>query len=189
MKKSDPLFDLFGDNVDVQVAHNESEEKVKEEKQEIKQGPIEVKTSKKSKESEDNNSEEEVIWKIAKYGLIGTSIVFALYLISKHRKRAKEPDMHEMMMFMMYQSMMQNMQHQQDRGTLPPQIVTSDNTKFSTDWSDWWEKNKEKEFTKFGSTPSDTKILNKMHIAENWKVRRDLTGKILDVNKQSEYIR
>ena len=70
---------------------------------------------------------------------------------------------------------------------LPPEVVTDDNTKFSTDWAEWYDENKDKQFTKFGS--SSSKTLNKMHIAENWKVRRDLNGKILDVSKTSEYIR
>jgi len=186
MKKSDILLDLF--NKEVQIAHDDKEEK-EEVKEEIKQGPIEVKHTKKTSKEEDED--DEVIKKILKYGLIGGSLVFLIYFISKHRKRVKEPDLHDMMMFTLCQTMIQNMQQQQQRGTLPPQIVTDDNTKFSTDWSDWYEKNKEKEFAKFGSTGtgSDAKVMNKMHIAENWKVRRDLNGKILDVGKTNEYIR
>ena len=187
MKKSDILLDLFNDSEnEVQVAHEKTEEK---EEKEIKQGPVEIKQTKTKAKDEALADDNELIWKIAKYGLIGTSIAFALFLIAKHRKRVDGPSMNDMMMFMMYQSMMQNMQQQQNKGTLPPQIVTSDDTKFSTDWSDWWDKNKEREYTKFGSTSSDSKVLNQMHIAENWKVRRNLHGKILDVNKTSEYIR
>ena len=186
MKKSDILLDLFGKE-EVQVAHAESEEK-EEVKEEIKQGPIEVKHTKKTSKEEDED--DEAIKKILKYGLIGGSLLFLIYFIGKYRNRVKEPNMHDMMMFMMCQTLMQNMQGQ-NKGTLPPQIVTDDNTKFSTDWSDWYEKNKEKEFAKFGSTGtgSDAKVMNKMHIAENWKVRRDLNGKILDVGKTNEYIR
>lgn len=189
LKKSDILLDLFNnkEEEEVQVAHDEK----KEEKEEISQGPIEVKTTKKKVSVDDED--DEVIKKILKYGLIGGSLVFLIYFISKYRKRVKDPDMHDMMMFMMCQTLMQNMQQQQQNkgSSLPPQIVTDDNTKFSTDWSDWYEKNKNKEFAKFGSTGtgSDAKVMNKMHVAENWKVRRNLNGKILDVNKTNSYIR
>jgi hypothetical protein len=186
LKKSDILLDLFHDAKVIQVAHDVE----KEEKEEIKQN-TEIKKSKKL-DVEKEDEEQLTIWTLAKYGLVGTGIAFLFYhLFLSKRRRKKQPDMQEMMMLMMYQTMMMQMQQMQEKygnnGKLPPEIRTDDNTSFSTDWSDWYEKNKNKQFKKFGEGKNVT--LNKLHVAENWKVRRDMNGKILDVNKTNEYIR
>ncbi len=187
MKKTDILLDLFHDS-EVQIAHDDVK---KEEKEEIKQN-TEIKKSKKLDVENEDKEIELTVWTLAKYGLLGTGIAFLFYhlFLSKRRKKNKEPDMQEMMTFMMYQTMMMQMQQMQEKyhsEKLPPEIRTDNATSFSTDWSDWYEKNKNKEFTKFNTGKNVT--LNKMHVAENWKVRRDLSGKILDVNKTNEYIR
>lgn len=185
LKKTDILLDLFHNEHDVQIAHDVE----KEEKEEIKQN-TEVKRSKKL-DVENEDEGELTLWTLVKYGLIGTGIGFLFYqLFLSKRKKKKEPELQEMMMFMMYQTMMMQMQEMQEKykhEKLPPEIRTNDETSFSTDWSDWYDKNKDKEFTKFAVGKNVT--LNKMHVAEHWKVRRDLNGKILDVNKMNEYIR
>jgi len=176
-KKTNVLLDLLPDP-EPEIAHDE------EKKEEIEQ-ETETKV-KRSKKTSDEDQDEDELMKWLKYAAIGGIGIIAFgILLKKTRKRHKEPDMHDLIMLMMYQTMMQNMQ--QKNQTLPPQIVTDDNTKFSTDWSKWYDENKGKEFTKFGT--SSSKTLNKLHIAENWKVRRELNGKILDVAKTNEYIR
>ena len=190
MKKTDVLLDLLPDVEPdmIEVAHDS--EKEKEEKEEIEQGPIKVKRSRKTSEEEDDDSK---FWEYVKYGAIaGFAVLIVELIIARHRRnrKGKGPDMQEMMMLMMYQTMMvqmQNIQQQNHKESLPPQIVTDDNTKFNTDWSEWFKENGGKEIKKFGSSKSS--VLNKMHVAENWKVRRDLNGKILDVSKTNEYIR
>lgn len=191
MKKTDVLLDLLPDpEPDIEVAHDIEE---KEEKEEIEQGPIKVKRSKKTSDEDEDDSSK--LWQYAKYAAIaGFAVIIVEIIIARHRRKKTKggPDLQEMMMLMMYQMMMmqmQNMQNQQNHKetTLPPQVATDDGTSFSTDWSEWFEKNKGKEINKFGT--SETRILNKMHVAENWRVRRDLNGKILDVNKTNEYIR
>jgi hypothetical protein len=192
LKKTDVLLDLLPDpEPEVQIAHDSEE---KEEKEEIEQGPITVKRSKKSSDTDDEDDDlQSQLVTIAKYGLIGTGIAFLLYQIFFNKKRRKkEPDTHELMMVMLTQMMMMQMQQMQKQmnppeKTLPPEIATDDGTKFSTDWSDWYEENKDKQIKQFGD--SKNKILNQMHIAENWKVRRTLNGEILDVSKTNEYIR
>lgn len=186
------MLDLLPDpKPDVEIAHQ------KEEKEEIEQETeTKVKRSKKTsaaEEGEEDDLQSQLI-NIAKYGLIGTGIAFLVYQIFfNKRKRKKEPDMQELMMMMMYQMMMIQMQHMQktynthETTTLPPEVVTDDGTKFNTDWSKWYDENKDKEFKEFGT--SSSKTLNQLHISENWKVRRDLNGKITDVYKVNEYIR
>ena len=110
MKKTDILLDLFHD---VQVAHDVE----KEEKEEIKQGPVEIKKSKKLDVEQKEGEEEITLWTLAKYGLAGTGIAFLFYhlFLSKRRKKHREPDMQEMMTFMMYQTMMMQMQQMQEK--------------------------------------------------------------------------
>ena len=191
-KKTDVLLDMLPDpdppNDDnenkIEVAH--AAEDAKEEIQQETETQTKVKRS-KTKVQDDEGSDK--FWEIAKYAAVaGVAVLFIEFIINKRRKK-KQPDMSEMMMMLMYQTMMIQMQNMQKKSenSLPPQIATDDNTKFSTDWSKWFEENKDKDFVKFGTGKHQT--LNKMHVAENWRVRRDLNGKILDVNKVSEYIR
>ena len=107
------------------------------------------------------------------------------------------------LMVLMYQQSLQQMNGRGCNGhdchavpsELPPKVVIDGGLEKAgnngnvelPDWAKWYERNKDKEYPVFGK---DKKyILNKLHVAENWKVRRDVHGHIIDVTKTNEYIR
>lgn len=177
---------------DADIAHDDPEIEEKEDTE------IEVsqKTKKIKRKDDDDGFEFEIdrdnIVKIIALALAGIGGGTILYtLLKKHKNDTS--DILPAMMALMYQQQMQQMNKSCNghHCELPPKEVIdggSNNKKDDKpDWAKWYEENKDKEYPVFGK---DKKyILNKLHVAENWKVRRDLHGNVIDVAKTNEYIR
>jgi hypothetical protein len=188
-KLSKLQFDIAHDDEEKDGDRNEPEIEEKEDTE------IEVSQKTKKIKRKDDDDEFDIgkndIIKIIAWVLAGIGGGTLLYtLLKKHKGDTSE--ILPAMMVLMYQQQLQQM----NKGCngyhceLPPKEVIDGGKKDKDsvpDWAKWYDENKDKAYPIFGK---DKKyILNKLHVAENWKVRRDLHGNIIDVNKTNEYIR
>lgn len=168
------LLDLFDDKIE--IAHKD--EPAKEEKEE---------------ESAEYKTIE--FWDIIKYAAVALGGGFVIHkLLSKQ----KEPDPNQMlmtMMFLIYQTNMQIMNSLQNRpaqiaAAIPPIGPASavDESKIlsegNRDWIKFFEENKGKILDR-----DELMKIDELGVKENWRVERDMKGKVLNVFKLNEYLR